>query len=289
MYFWNYDDLMSFISVVIPSYNRSESALRAVNSVLRQTYTNLEVILVDDGSTDGTSADVSGLNDPRVVLLKQENQGVSSARNLGINYARGEFIALLDSDDVWKEDKLQKQIGFMLKGGWEIAQTSETWIRRGKRVNPKIRHAKRAGWIFAPSLELCLVSPSCVMFSRSCWEKVGPFDPELPACEDYDLWLRCSLFYPVGHVPGELVYKYGGHPDQLSRKIIGLDLYRIYSLCKLLADFDLSRERYSMVFNELNAKLKVYMQGCVKRGKQEEAQRIREYVLSRLNPEYLNL
>ena len=280
---------MNLISVVIPAHNRSESALRAVNSVLRQTYTNLEVILVDDGSTDCTSADLSGLHDSRVVLLKQENQGVSSARNLGIERSAGDFIALLDSDDVWQKDKLQKQMDFMRKGGWEIAQTGETWIRRGKRVNPKIRHAKRAGWIFAPSLELCLVSPSCVMFTRSCWEQVGPFDPGLPACEDYDLWLRCSLFYPVGLVPGELVYKYGGHSDQLSRKIIGLDLYRIYSLCKLLADFDLTREQNFLAFSELKSKLRVYIQGCVKRGKQEEAQRIREYVLVRLNLGELDL
>ncbi len=274
---------MDLISVVIPSYNRQESALRAVYSVLAQSYTHIELVFVDDGSTDKTSAEMSGINDSRLILLKQENKGVSKARNLGVEHSRGDFIAFLDSDDVWTPDKLEKQMSFMRSGRWEIAQTGENWIRRGQRVNPRAKHAKQAGWIFFPSLELCLVSPSCVMMSRKCWDEIGPFDPNLPACEDYDLWLRCSLFYPVGFLAQGLVYKYGGHSDQLSRKIIGLDLYRIYSLCKLLSQYDLAKEKYSMALSELKIKLQVYMQGCIKRGKLEEAQRVYDYVLTRLN------
>lgn len=274
---------MSLISVILPTYNRKESTLRAANSVLNQTHRKLELIVVDDGSSEDIHRDLDQLNDPRIKLLRQNNQGVSRARNSGIQNSRGDFISLLDSDDIWKPDKLQKQIQFMRDAGWDIAQTREIWIRKGRKVNPKTKHTKKAGWIFAPSLKLCLVSPSCVMLTRQCWENIGPFDPHMPACEDYDLWLRCSLYYPVGLVPEELVYKYGGHPDQLSRKILGLDMYRIYSLCKLLSRYRLTTEQRQQTCNELSIKLRIYMQGCLKNGNIEEAQRIQDYVRTSLN------
>jgi glycosyltransferase involved in cell wall biosynthesis len=211
-------------------------------------------------------------------VLHQPNRGVSAARNVGVGASRGWAVALLDSDDAWMERKLERHVPFLLDGGWSVIQTDEEWIRSGRRVNPGKKHRKRSGWLFEPSLDLCLVSPSCVLFTRRWWDEVGPFDPQLPACEDYDLWLRCSLRYPIGLVPERLVRKYGGHGDQLSRQIIGLDLYRIYSLVKLLRGGMLDAEQRRLAAGHLRMRSKRYVQGCLKRGKWVEAERIRAYV-----------
>ncbi len=265
------------ISVIIPTYNRAKFLKRAIKSVIQQSWEKWELIVVDDGSTDNTKEVLEEIKDRRIIYLYQDNKGVSAARNLGISHSQGELIALLDSDDVWKPRKLEDHILFHIQGEWEISQTEEEWIKGGKRINPARRHLKKAGWIFNPSLKLCLISPSCVMFSRRFWEKIGPFDETLPACEDYDLWLRACLYYPVGLLPLPLVEKHGGRIDQLSLKIIGLDLYRIYSLIKIYRQ-GLEREKKEAVKKELAIKAGTYIRGCLKRGKWEEAERIRDMV-----------
>jgi glycosyltransferase involved in cell wall biosynthesis len=266
---------MPLVSVIIPTYNRSGLVFKAVASVLEQTWSDLEVILVDDGSEDDTLICASGIRDPRLRVFSQENKGVSAARNLGIAHARGQYIALLDSDDHWLPAKLERQVRFMEEGGFHISQTEEIWIRRGKRVNPKHVHAKFAGWFFTPSLALCLVSPSCVMFTRALWEKAGPFDENLLACEDYDLWLRTGLQHPVGLVPEPLVIKTGGRGDQLSGKIIGLDLYRLYALRNLLEKGEIGGEEKQDLLETLRRKASIYIRGCLKRGRVTEALRLR--------------
>lgn len=266
-----------------PTFNRASLLLRAVHSVLEQTHRDLELIVVDDGSTDKTQEVLARTDDARLKVLTQKHQGVSRARNFGIASSKGRMIALLDSDDQWLPRKIERQLEFMHQGGWDIAQTDEVWIRQGKRVNAKRKHAKKAGWIFAPSLSLCLVSPSAVMFSRDCWDVIGPFDETLPACEDFDLWLRCSLHYPVGFLPQPLVRKYGGHPDQLSRKIIGLDLYRIQSLLNLMKMSGLPQEKRGLVLENVRRRVDRYAQGCLKRDKPEEADRVQALLRSVLS------
>jgi len=265
------------ISVVIPTYNRAWSLPRAVDSVLKQTFRDLELIVVDDGSTDYTQNILSSYQDSRLRVIKQTNRGVAGSRNRGIEESRGDYIALLDSDDYWFNQKIRRHLEFTLDSGFSITQTEEIWIRKGRRVNPKYKHTKKAGWIFEPSLQLCLVSPSCVMFSRDCWKKIGPFDQDLMACEDYDLWLRASLNYPIGLLPERLVCKYGGHPDQLSGRILGLDLYRIYSLGKLLTKYSLTEEQRILALKEFRKRVSYYIQGCLKRDKQEEVDRINSF------------
>jgi glycosyltransferase involved in cell wall biosynthesis len=267
-----------FVSVVIPAFNRGAMLRRAVASVLAQTHARLEVILVDDGSTDKSVSEIEEWPDPRLRIHRQPRLGVSAARNTGIARARGDRIALLDSDDEWMPHKLERHLAFQEDSGFAVSQCEEVWIRHGRRVNPGLRHRKRAGWIFEPSLELCLVSPSCVMFTRSFWERVGPFRTDLPACEDYDLWLRAALRYPFGLLPQGLARKYGGHPDQLSRKIIGLDLYRIYSLLGILRSEPLSTHQRKLVRENLSLRVSRYIQGCLKRDKPEEAERVRRLV-----------
>ncbi|UTF49236.1 glycosyltransferase family 2 protein [Desulfomicrobium sp. ZS1] len=267
---------MTCVSVIIPTHNRADVLGRAIASVLEQTWADFELIVVDDGSTDATPRVLAEFDDPRLTGMHQENKGVSSARNRGIAASRGRLIALLDSDDYWMPDKLEKQIRFMAESGFAICQTDEIWIRNNVRVNPRFKHAKPAGWFLDRSLDLCLISPSCVMFTRSLWDELGPFDESLPACEDYSLWLRVGTCHPVGLVPESLVVKTGGHADQLSRRIIGLDLYRVYAMIDLLRSMALDGEQRTMVEAALRERVRLYAQGCIKHGKDEEAVRVRE-------------
>ncbi|WP_320174985.1 glycosyltransferase [Maridesulfovibrio sp.] len=266
------------VSVIIPTYNRAERICRAVDSVLAQKFTDFECLVVDDGSTDDTAERLAGYDDPRLKILRQENRGVSAARNYGIAASSGDLIALLDSDDEWVPEKLLKQVTFMAEAGFEISQTDEIWIRKGKRVNQCKKHEKPEGMFFDRSLEMCMVSPSCVIFSRKFWEELGPFDEDMPACEDYDLWIRAGTKYPVGLLRERLTIKHGGRPDQLSNSVGCLDLYRIYAIVKLLQAGTLTADERNMALDELQRKTGFYIGGCRKRGRDEQAVRIERLV-----------
>jgi glycosyltransferase involved in cell wall biosynthesis len=258
------------VSVIVPTHNRSSFVLEAVDSVFKQTFKDFELIVVDDGSTDGTEKALTQYQG-RFIYHLQGNQGVSAARNRGIQTARGKWIAFLDDDDLWLPEKLETQTHFFSQNPKAmICQTEEIWIRNDRRVNPRKRHQKFSGDIFAPSLLLCLVSPSAVMIKRELFEQVGCFDETLPACEDYDLWLRISTQFPIFLIDRPLVIKRGGHPDQLSRKTPTLDRFRIQSLVKILGSGRLSAGQYDLAYQELKTKCRIYGQGCLKRGKAEE-------------------
>jgi glycosyltransferase involved in cell wall biosynthesis len=267
------------VSVIIPTHDRAWCIKRAVDSVLAQTFRDFELIVVDDGSGDDTIRRLSVYGNA-LRLLKQANRGVSAARNTGIETARGRWIALLDSDDYWLPEKLSVQVAWVAAHpDYRVSQTEETWIRSGRRVNPKKRHQKYGGHIFERCLPLCLVSPSAVIIARDLLISVGGFDDNLPACEDYDLWLRIACRYPIGLVNQPLIVKTGGHSDQLSRAP-ELDKYRIRALVKILRSGELSPTQYTAAWKMLSAKVKVYAGGCRKRGRVEEAGRLEMLVRS---------
>ena len=258
------------VSVIIPTYNRGWIIHEAIDSVLAQDYTEFELIVVDDGSSDHTS-DVLDSYRNVIKVLSQQNKGVSAARNRGIAKASGKFIAFLDSDDLWLPQKLSRQVEFFnTTPDALICQTEEVWIRNGLRANPKKRHKKPSGMIFEPSLALCLVSPSAVMIRRSLLEIVGNFDETLPACEDYDLWLRISCRFPVYRIDAPLIIKRGGHEDQLSASF-GLDRFRIKAIKKVIESGYLSKGQYAAAAKTLKEKCNIYAAGCRKRGREEEA------------------
>jgi glycosyltransferase involved in cell wall biosynthesis len=256
------------ISVIIPVYNRKILVSRAIDSVLKQTRTADEIIVVDDGSTDGTGETLKHYGD-RIRILHEQNKGVSAARNRGIEASNGDWIALLDSDDEWLPEKLLIQETWIKNNPeYRICQTEEIWIRNGKRVNPMNKHQKMHGDIFIPSLRMCLVSPSAVMFEKSLFVETGGFDESLPVCEDYDLWLRISLNHPVGLISVPGIKKYGGHPDQLSRSVWGMDRYRVAALENLLnRNPDMPDEKRESVLKELVYKLEILHKGSLKREK----------------------
>jgi glycosyltransferase involved in cell wall biosynthesis len=259
------------VSIVLPTFNRGWTIRQAVTSILEQTFTDFELIVVDDGSTDDTHAILAPVRH-RFLLLQQDHRGVSAARNRGIGAARADLIAFLDSDDYWLPSKLARQVAFFQEHPQAlICQTEETWIRNGRRVNPKRRHRKPAGMIFEPSLALCLVSPSAAMIRKSLLEEAGGFDESLPACEDYDLWLRISCKYPVHLIDEALTVKRGGHADQLSRAA-ELDRYRIRALEKILASGCLTPSQFEAAAAMLGQKCRIYINGCKKRGKFDQAQ-----------------
>lgn len=259
------------ISVVIPTYNRAKFVKEAVESVLAQTYADFELIVVDDGSTDETQKVLAGYGD-KIKVLQQANKGVSAARNVGIAQAKGEWIAFLDSDDLWKRNKLEKQMKWLASHRQvQICHTDEIWIRKGVRVNPMKKHAKPHGWIFEQCLPFCVVSPSSILIHQSLFEKHGNFDEELPACEDYDLWLRFAAKVPFGFVPEKLLTKRGGHEDQLSHKHWGLDRFRVQSLIKLVQSGTLKPEKLELAKKMLREKCQILATGAEKRGKLDEA------------------
>jgi glycosyltransferase involved in cell wall biosynthesis len=264
------------ISVIIPTHNRAATLPRALDSVLAQTCQAAEIIVVDDGSIDDTRG-LLAREYPQVCCLHQPNRGVSSARNLGISHARGEWIALLDSDDAWLPEKLACQVKFLNKNpNLRICHTEEIWIRNGVRVNPMRKHAKQGGRIFQHCLPLCVISPSSVLLQRSLFETYGYFDTELPACEDYDLWLRLCAREEVLFIDQPLIVKYGGHADQLSRRYWGMDRFRVQALEKLLGSTPLSDEDRSAALTTLIEKAGIIAQGAEKREQHARAEHYRQ-------------
>ena len=258
------------VSVIIPTYDRASTLPRAIDSVLAQTLAPLELIVVDDGSADDTERLVRDRY-ARVRYLKQSNAGVSAARNRGLAAARGSWLAFLDSDDEWRPRKTERQLAALAeRPDVLVCHTGENWMRRGRRVNPGLRHRKHGGWMFRHCLSLCAISPSSVIIHRDVLSSVGTFDEELPACEDYDLWLRICSRYEVQLVDEPLVVKHGGHDDQLSRRFDGMDRFRIYALEKILASGALDAEQWEAARTVALEKLDIYLAGVRKRGRNEE-------------------
>ncbi len=266
------------VSVVIPTYNRAGFIKEAIDSVLAQTYSELELIVVDDGSIDETEKILLPYKN-KIHLLKQENKGVSAARNLGIAQAKGEWVAFLDSDDLWKKDKLAKQMLWLrLHQQVLICHTDEIWSRGGERVHPLKKHAKPHGWIFEKCLPMCVVSPSSVVIHKSLFEKYGTFDESLPACEDYDLWLRFAAKVTFGFVPEKLLTKRGGREDQLSTQHWGLDRFRVQSLVKLIQSGVLKPAQLDLTKEMVRHKCAILAKGSRKRDKLEEEKKYLEII-----------
>ena len=251
------------ISVIIPVYNRAATIRRAVDSVLSQTVKAYEIIVIDDGSTDETPQILKSYGD-LISIITQENRGVSAARNAGIKIAKGDWIALLDSDDEWLPKKIEYAVEFIRQNPQiKIFQTEEIWVRNGRRVNPRVKHKKLSGNIFKESLPLCIISPSAVVLKKMLFNEVGFFDEDLPVCEDYDLWLRITKNYKVGLDERAGIIKYGGHADQLSHSYPVMDIYRIKAMEKHIND-----ERLRLhVLPEIVKKLEIVITGALKRQK----------------------
>ncbi len=265
------DDADLSIAVIIPVRDRCQQVQQAVQSVLAQSRPPTQVIVVDDGSSDG-SGELVSRNFPQVEVIRCSPGGVSHARNLGIAKATTAWVALLDSDDVWHVNKLQRQAeAIRADSGIRVVHCDEVWIRDGVRVNPMRKHAKRGGFIYRHCLPLCCMSPSAILIHTSVFEKVGCFDEAMVACEDYDLWLRIAARYPVHYVDEMLLTRYAGHADQLSATVPAQDRFRLMALDKMLTDEVLNDEDWIATLSCFASKVEIYANGAHRRGRIDEA------------------
>jgi glycosyltransferase involved in cell wall biosynthesis len=219
------------ISVIIPTFNRVDFILQAIRSIQNQSKSVDEIIVVDDGSTDGTK---ELLQDEDIAYIYQKNSGVSSARNRGIKEARYEWLAFLDSDDLWHKDKIKEQVSLHTKHPkLKVSFSDEKWVRDGKIVNKK-KHLKKEEPTFLNSLRTCKIGVSTLFTHKTVFDEIGLFDENLKVCEDYDLWLRILLKYKIKLLNKELITKQAGHKNQLSFTTPLIDSYRVQALKKHL-------------------------------------------------------
>lgn len=196
------------VSVIIPTYNRADLVVRALRSVLDQTYQNFEVIVIDDASEDNTRDAVKSFNDERITYIRQnENKGGSAARNRGIKVTKGKYIAFLDSDDEWLPEKLEKQVALFesvpLKVG--AIYTGLVYIKEdnkqlGKRI-PELEGDISKHVVF----DNCVGPLSSGIVRKECLENCGLFDERLPACQDWDIWIRIAKKYDFAFLEEPLV------------------------------------------------------------------------------------
>ena len=183
---------------------------------------------------------------------------------------------MLDSDDAWAKTKIERQALKLEKKNFScrITHTEEIWLKDGQRINPKKKHKKSGGFIFEKCLPLCCISPSSVLLHRTLFNDYGFFDEKLPACEDYDMWLRLCAFEEVLFVEEALTIKYGGHADQLSRAFWGMDRFRVLALEKLINSGKLSKTQRSQALEMLVKKIEILLLGAKKREKKEMIQNL---------------
>ena len=272
--------MKELISVIIPTYNRAAVLIPAIQSVLNQTYPNIEVIIIDDGSTDETEQLLSPyIKNHSIHYYKFTNNGVAAARNKGVSLSSGKWIAFLDSDDEWLENKLEEQIIFLHGSPHiHIVYTDEVWIKNGLFTNKKKNQQKKGGWIFSECLEQCFIAPSSVLLSRKLFDEMKGFDESFIVCEDYDLWLKISLEYEIGFINKALIKKYGGHKDQLSTRFFAMDTWRIKSMQKILDEKNLSAHERLDIIKNLRFKSAILIKGFLKHGNKKAAEDLKQFI-----------
>ena len=257
---------MPLFSVILPTWNREDKVATAIKSVLQQTCTDFELLIIDDGSSDNTKQQIERYKDKRLSYIAQAHQGVSVARNNGIEKSQGHYIAFLDSDDYWHKNKLEKQkLFFAEQPQYKLVQTQEIWLRSAIRVNAGKIHRKRQGNIFQQSLERCCITPSSVAIDSELLKKLGGFDTKLLSCEDYELWLRITSQHKVGLIDELCMVRNAGHSDQLSNLYPAMDRFRIYSLLKLMLSEKCSEAQQQQANEVMKAKASILKQGLEKR------------------------
>lgn len=209
---------MPQVSVVIPAYNAMSYLPETLDSVLKQTFTDFEVLIVNDGSTDHISTWADGITDARVKLISQTNQGLPGARNTGIAHAQGEYIAFVDADDLWEPTKLEKQVDCFEKNPEVgLVYTWTALIDSSRKPTGTTFNWSLEGKIWEQMLVADVVgNGSSAMVRRVCFNTAGKFDPSLTSVEDWDMWIRIAAHYPFAVVK-EYLTLYRQHPSSMSR------------------------------------------------------------------------
>lgn len=262
------------ISVLVPTYNRKALLRESLESIFAQEFTGYEVIVVDDGSNDGTEKMMSGLrNRSNLRYICVNHSGLpGKVRNIGAAEGQGEYLAFLDSDDLWLPEKLSKQLRYMKAGALRISHTREIWLREGKEISQKGQKHRREGMIFRDALKKCIIGPSTVIMERELFEESGGFREDLEIAEDYEFWLRITCRHPIGYLDEALTIKRAGSWEQLSEKYGHIEYFRIKGLRDLVEN-GYFEDLHILARQELVRKCRIYAAGCRKRGRSEEAAR----------------
>lgn len=196
--------MSQLISVIIPTFNRADLIKRAIESVINQTYGNIEVIIVDDGSTDNTEQIVKSVKDDRVKYIKQENSGACVARNTGIEHANGSIISFLDSDDEWELSKLEKQYDFM-KENSSKAVACNYWFEKNGEKRVYISNHSEKVFSIDELLDYNYVTTGSLLIEKKLLLGSGSFDPKMPRYQDWDLVIRVSRLTPIHFIDEPLL------------------------------------------------------------------------------------
>lgn len=239
---------MSLISVIIPLYNKEKFIAKTLQSVLSQTFSDFEVLVIDDGSTDKSVAIVKEFTDERIRLISKENQGVSATRNLGIEKSSGKFIVFLDADDIWKNDFLETTYSITNNYPDQKVFSLAIEIEIGNRVFPaeySISKEKNIQIVnyFEASLLQSAIFASGTVFEKSVFEKAGNFDTSLQTEEDIDLWIRIGLHFKVLFC-WKIGVKYSQDDNGLSKGLKNISSKTDFSKYSELAKTDLKLQKF---------------------------------------------
>lgn len=241
-------------SVIIPVYNRTDTLKTALESVLCQSFRDFEIIVTDDGSDSSVRKALLPYMPLITYLPMKKNRGVSAARNLGISHAKGEYIAFLDSDDIWLPGKLEAQYKALKDTGMSVCHTNEFWYRKDRFVNQGRKHQRYGGFIFEKILDFCRISPSSAVIRKELFASCGVFDENMRVCEDYDLWLRIALANRVCYLPEKHIIKRAVTDDQLSDSITHIEFVRLVSLARFVRCRKIYGKARSAALKEISRK-----------------------------------
>lgn len=280
---------MARVSVIVPTYNRKEAVTDTIQTIFKQSYRDFELIVADDGSTDGTPMhlfDLMGAQPEAIEILSRWNpgsvkpfshafcsngttvqyhyginRGLSAARNRAIRAARGEYLSFIEPDDSWEENHLSAHVDYVTeKPEVKVMRVSEVWVKDGK-PRPVRALKTPSGSIFEHSLEICPISVSAATFHRSCFAECGTFDENLPSCEEYDFWLRVSSRFEVHHVEGITLNRRTSKLPTTTSRAWSRDRFRVYALEKAFQCGHLSPEQRFMVAQEIVRKCERLVDG----------------------------
>lgn len=252
------------VSVIIPTYNRKDSILNSIGSVLSQTYLDIEVIVVDDCSTDGTDEVMEKIKDERVRYIKcDKNRGVAAARNIGIENAEGEFIAFNDSDDIWRESKLELQ----MKELENHPEYGMVYCAFSRKKDQKFLYQvpasslpveKLSGHIFDFLLTLNVIGTPAMLIRREVFENIGSFSSHLRILDDYEFVLRVANKYSIGYINEILVdtYELEDSINMLNEKSVLQNIEAYLNICKYWSDFGISKENLKKLYLNVRNHLK---------------------------------
>ena len=275
------------VSVIIPTYNRSEHLLRAINSVLSQTFSDFELIIIDDASTDDTSQTVERFSDNRIRYYKKGvNEGGGAARNAGISYASGKYVAFLDSDDEWMLNKLELQIGHMEKHNAFVSYTGFILWDDMRKMEIGEQRPTCQGNISEEILKRnCVGTTSTVVVRQECFTNTGGFDVRMPQSQDWEMWIRLAESYHF-HPIDSILCRYHVHSGlqitgNPAKAAIGMELL----LNKHIDKISVNRKVYAQHLARIGL-LKALSSG-VREGRNEQCHAIVQYPF--LIEAYINL